>query len=98
MREDAIEDVLLSEMRKRGGMSFKIVPVVAGLPDRMVVWPWGVVELVELKTTTGDLRPAQRVMHRRLAKRGVTVPVLYGSEEVRTWVRARIQPNGDQNG
>lgn len=98
MLEAAVEDVLATEVRKLGGMTFKVVPVVAGLPDRMVVWPWGVIELVELKKVGGDVRASQKVMHRKLAKRGITVPVLTGSAEVRAWVAERAASRVASNG
>ena len=69
-----------------GGLSFKLAPTVKGLPDRLVVLPHGQVFLVELKAVGGRLSPAQRVLHRRLAQRGVEVKVLTGPGEVRAWV------------
>lgn len=74
-------------------MTTKIAPLTAGVPDRLVLLPGGVVELVELKSTAGSLRPIQRVWHARAAQTGTTVTVLTGREQVEAWAaghRARI--------
>lgn len=63
-------------------MVAKIVPVVAGIPDRLVILPNGVIRLVELKSPTGRLRPVQVAWHRKAARRGVVVPVLSSRAEV----------------
>lgn len=85
MRESAIESLLRREVAAAGGMSAKLVPTVAGLPDRLVILNG--VHLVELKTDTGKLRPVQIAWHRRAAERGVQVVVLHGPGQVRAWVK-----------
>ena len=86
MRESAVEALLHRLVKSVGGMSFKLAPTVKGLPDRLVVLPHGQVHLVELKAEGGRLSPAQRLLHSRLAERGVEVQVLTGPDEVRAWV------------
>jgi len=86
MRESAVEALLHRLVKSVGGLSFKLAPTVKGLPDRLVVLPHGQVHLVELKAVGGRLSPAQRVLHSRLAERGVTVHVITGSSEARQWV------------
>ena len=86
MRESAVEALLHRLVKAAGGLSFKLAPTVKGLPDRLVVLPHGQVFLVELKAEGGRLSPAQRLLHSRLAERGVEVHVLTGPGEVRAWV------------
>ena len=82
MLEARIEDYLSQRVIDAGGMVAKMVPVVAGLPDRLVILPGGVIKLVELKSPTGRLRPVQVAWHKKAAKRGVRVPVLSSRAEV----------------
>lgn len=86
MREADLERRLARGVTARGGMSVKIAPTVAGVPDRLVLWPGGVVQLVELKASGGRLRPIQQVWHERAAALGVTVLVLTGTAELDRWL------------
>jgi hypothetical protein len=65
-------------------MVVQLQPTEAGVPDRMVLHR-GRIFLVELKTDTGSLRPAQINWHRKAAQNGVDVIVLKGLEEVVKW-------------
>lgn len=65
-------------------MVVQLAPTVVGVPDRLVLLA-GNMHLVELKTNTGRLSPAQVVWHARAAAAGVTVVVLRGREEVVSW-------------
>ncbi len=89
MKESAVEKILQMEAVKAGGISYKLAPTVVGMPDRMVIHK-GVIYLVELKTETGRLSPGQKLLHNRLRAHGVEPIVLYGAEEVRTWVRSTL--------
>lgn len=86
MRESAVEAALHRAVKEAGGQSFKLIPSVKGMPDRLVLFPGGQVHLVELKATGGRLSPAQRLWHTRAAALGTTVHVLTGPDEVRRWV------------
>lgn len=85
MLERDVEAVFHRRVRQLGGLSFKFAPLHKGNPDRLVLLPGGRVFLVELKTDTGDLRPAQVLWHRRAAERGVIVHVIAGSAAARAW-------------
>lgn len=87
MRETSVERRLVAEVRGRGGICIKILPVVAGVPDRLVIMPGGRMYLVETKAPGGRVRPAQAVWHARAAALGVTVAVLRSAEEVIAWIR-----------
>lgn len=88
MRESSVERRLIKEVNAAGGLCYKVMPVTAGLPDRMVILPGGRIFLIETKAPGGRLRPAQRVVHARMADRGVEVVVLSSTEEVADWVEA----------
>lgn len=88
MLEKDLEARLRLGVKRNGGMLVKMVPAgVAGVPDRLVLWPGGVIELVELKTNSGRLRPIQRVWHDRAAMMGTVVVVLHGPTEVDAYLR-----------
>lgn len=86
MRERDLETLLRQAVHDHGGLTAKITGP-PGLPDRLVIWPGGRVDLVELKTATGRLSPIQRAWHAKAAERGVTVLVLRGPDQVREYVR-----------
>lgn len=91
--ESHLESTFRTAVRTAGGLCFKVAPIDAGLPDRLVVFPGGRIFLVELKAESGELRPIQRVMHSKLAARGTEVVVLTGADEVASWVAATAQPS-----
>lgn len=84
MLESSVEEVFNDRVRQLGGLSFKFVPAHKGNPDRIVLLN-GEVLLVELKTLTGTVSPAQRLWHKRAAQLGVIVHVVKGSAEARAW-------------
>lgn len=88
MRESALEAYFRQVVRSMGGMTEKLAPVHAGIPDRLVLLPGGHVELVELKTDRGRLREVQRHWHGQARERGVSVTVLAGRGDVDAWRRA----------
>lgn len=90
--EAQIERYLRSKVAALGGMVIKIAPVIAGVPDDLVILPGGRVYFVELKTRTGTLRPIQTAMHRQLRKRGIAVHVLRGVPEVDRWLGTVEEP------
>ena len=83
--EAQLERLFVRLVSSATGITVKLAPTHAGLPDRLVVRPNGWLELVELKTETGQLRPAQIVWHARAADRGCRVTVLRGETEIRAW-------------
>lgn len=84
-----MEKRLVRESRRAGGDAFKVMPVVAGFPDRLVVLPPGRMFLVETKAPGGEIRPAQAVVHARLAAMGIKVAVLWDGAQVTEWLTAR---------
>lgn len=72
-----------------GGETYKIAPLHAGNPDRLVMLPGGRMFLVELKAEGGALSPIQILWHERAAQLGTTVVVLTGTREVDEWLRTQ---------
>lgn len=72
-------------VKARGGWAVKLLPSVAGLPDRMVLLPGGRVIFVELKAPGGKPALHQTVVHGRLERLGFTVLVLASVEAVEEW-------------
>lgn len=60
MLEKQIEKRLRKEVEKIGGLALKFTsPGMAGVPDRLVLLPGGIIAFVELKATGKKLRPLQ---------------------------------------
>ena len=87
--ESAVESRFRRAVSRLGGMTDKLASTRAGIPDRLVLLPGGVVELVELKAVGGVLRPVQRAYHHRCARLGTQVTVLTGAAEVDAWEAER---------
>lgn len=84
MRESTLENFLKSEVKKRKGLAIKINSVgMAGLPDRMVLLPKGIMFFAELKRTGGKPRPLQTATHRILRNLGFKVYVIDTKEQAR---------------
>lgn len=86
--EKRLELELCAGVRALGGMAMKFNPLaLKGAPDRLMIYPGGVVEFVELKTSTGRLSEAQTAFIARLSRLGVRVFTLRGREEVRGYLK-----------
>lgn len=75
-----------------GGITEKLAPTNAGMPDRLVMFPTSRIYLVELKADHGAVRDIQKIWHERAAALGVQVVVLKGLKEARDWVIATASP------
>ena len=83
MRESTIEARLAREVRKLGGLCYKVTsPGAPGVPDRIIILPGGLVVFVELKTEIGRLAKIQKWQIEELRKRGANVRVLKGMDQV----------------
>ena len=89
--ESHLEKMLNDGGRRAGGMSFKMAPTTSGLPDRMVLWPGGRIELVELKTEKGKTRRIQEIWHYRMAELGTEVIVVRGISGVQDYLASKQQ-------
>lgn len=85
MLEREVERILQDRVRALGGLSFKLAPTHAGIPDRIVLLPGGVIILVEVKADDGRVEPAQALWHRRAQALGTTVRIVRGASEARAF-------------
>ena len=77
MREKAIEQKLREAVKKRGGIAPKFVsPGYDGMPDRLVLLPFGRIAFVEVKAPGEKPRPLQVARHGVLRRLGFAVYVL----------------------
>lgn len=62
MQEKRLEQKLVEEVRKRGGIAYKFIsPGRAGVPDRLVILPFNKIGFVEVKRPgKGKLRKIQK--------------------------------------
>lgn len=88
MLEKEIEERLVKEVEKRGGLCFKFVsPSNPGVPDRIVITPAGRIVFVELKATWGRLANIQKWQTGRMRKLGADVRVVKGLEQMQAFIR-----------
>lgn len=77
MREKTIEQKLVTAVKKQGGICPKFVsPGFDGMPDRLVLLPFGRFAFVEVKAPREKPRPLQLARHGMLQKLGYRVYVL----------------------
>ncbi|MCR5373973.1 MAG: VRR-NUC domain-containing protein [Lachnospiraceae bacterium] len=83
MREKVIEQKLVSEVKRRGGICPKWVsPGFDGMPDRLVFLTGRHFGMVEVKRPGERPRPLQASRHRLLNKLGFRVYVLDDPEQI----------------
>lgn len=74
MLEKEIENKLTTEVKKRGGLCLKFVPLsLNGVPDRLVFLPHRKFSFIELKAPGKKLRPLQVKRKTQLEKLGFLV-------------------------
>lgn len=76
VREATFESSFVDKLEGLGAWVIKLLPSVAGLPDRLVLLPYGRLIFVELKTNTGRVRPIQTARHNKLRTLGFDVRVI----------------------
>lgn len=95
--ERQIEQRLVTETRKRGGMALKFVsPSFAGMPDRLILLPDGKMAFVEVKAPGQKPRPLQVKRHAMLRKFGFKVFVLDAASDIPMMLKKVVE--GDDAG
>ena len=84
------ETRLTRAVRRAGALTYKLAPTTAGVPDRLVVWPGGTVDFIEVKASDGEISPIQRERIRDLREHGANVFVLFGHPEVEEYLATRL--------
>ena len=83
MREKYIEQKLVSEVKKRGGICLKLASTgLEGIPDRLVLMAKGKIAFVELKAPKQKPRKLQLVRIKKLKELGFSVYVLDTLEDI----------------
>ena len=81
--EKSIEQKLTLTVKKCGGICPKFVsPGFDGMPDRLVLLPFGKIAFVEVKAPGEKPRPLQLSRHRLLRRLGFKVYVLDALEDI----------------
>lgn len=81
--EKIIERKLVELTKLNGGMCIKLLSFhIAGLPDRMCLFPHSKVVFVELKSTGEKPRPIQLYIHEKIRQMGFRVEVIDTVEKV----------------
>ena len=93
MLEKTIENKLTLAVKKAGGIAVKFVsPSFAGVPDRLVLLPDGVIAFVELKAPGQKPRPLQEARHRLLRRLGFKVYVIDSEEQIEWMLYELLSP------
>ena len=83
MREKTVEQKLVSEVKKAGGICPKwVAPGFDGVPDRIVMLPGGRIAFVEVKAPGEKPRPLQTARHELLRRLGFRVYILDEIEKI----------------
>lgn len=87
--EKVIERKLVEAVKANGGMCIKLLcDNLLGLPDRMVLMPYGKIVFTELKTTGQKPRRIQLFMHKKLRSLGFRVEIIDTTEEVNNFINS----------
>ncbi len=93
IREREVETYLADRVRRFGGLSLKLLPLhFAGLPDRLVILPGGLILFVEVKAPGGKLSALQKIAHNRLDTLGCNVYTVTGFAGV-DWLFNNLFPD-----
>lgn len=88
MLEKQLEKYFTRVLEMKKCLCWKFVsPGVAGVPDRIVILPWGRVVFVELKAPGKRLRKLQKVRREQLKEQNVDVWVIDSKEKVDKFVQ-----------
>ena len=83
MREKTIEQRLVKAAKSMGGIAVKFVsPGFDGMPDRVVLLPYGKIAFVEVKAPGCKPRPLQVSRHGQLRRLGFKVYLLDSPEQI----------------
>jgi len=84
MREKILERKLTAAVKAAGGIAPKFTsPSFDGMPDRVVLLPWGRIGFVEVKRRGEKPRPLQEARHGMLKRLGFKVYVLDRPEQIK---------------
>lgn len=82
MIEKEVERKLIDEVKKRGGICEKWNSGTIGWPDRICLFPDGIIGFIEVKRPNGKARPLQVHRHKLLKSLGFKVYVVDRKENI----------------
>lgn len=86
--EKKLEKKLVSEVKRIGGWCIKMLTNhITGLPDRLCLFPDGIVVFVEVKTAGEKPKRIQTLVHSRLTRMGFEVLVIDSSDQIKEFIR-----------
>ena len=86
--ESDVEGYLRRKIKERGGKAYKFNSAgQRSVPDRIIVWPGGVVHFIEVKTIGGKLSTGQRKEIKFLRSLGQLVWVIWTKAGVDEYLR-----------
>jgi hypothetical protein len=91
MLEKQVEKYLVKKVKEAGGLTYKWISSVTGVPDRIVFLSERCY-LVELKTETGVLSPRQIHVFDELGEAGFPVYILRNQEDIAGFIREATAP------
>ena len=88
MREKEIEKMLVNAVKIHGGLALKFVsPNFNGMPDRLILLPFGKIAFAEMKAPGRRPRLRQRAVIRALYRCGCRVAVIDNLKSAEGFVR-----------
>lgn len=83
MRESTLEKLFVKKVKNHGGLALKFVsPGMIGVPDRIVLFPHGVIAFIELKAPGKKMRPLQIKRKGQLELLGFKVYCIDNKEQI----------------
>ena len=83
MREKEVEQTLVRSVRKAGGLCMKFnCPGMDGVPDRLVLLPFGKFAFVGLKAAGKKPRPLQKRRMKQITALGISCYVIDAKEQI----------------
>lgn len=83
MLEKEVERRLIKAVKMRDGLALKFIsPNFNGVPDRLILLPYGKAVFMELKAPGKKMRPLQIKRKRQLESLGFSVYCIDGVEEI----------------
>jgi hypothetical protein len=89
MLEKQVEKYLTKRVKESGGLTYKWISTVSGVPDRIVLLN-NRVHFVELKTETGSLSPRQMYVFDELGEHGFPVHVLRNYDDIEEFLKGAL--------
>lgn len=88
MLEKQIENYFVQLLQKRKCLCWKFVsPGIAGVPDRIIILPFGKVVFAEIKAPGGKLRKLQKIRCKQLEMQNVDVWQIDSKEKIEKFIK-----------